>query len=221
MNKKETKEYMKQWYIKNRKRILKQQKEYYENNKKKHLECMKQYRKNNPEKVKECCKKWYKNNSDKVKKYGKKQREENPKYIKQYQKDNRKIIGERHKHWMNRKRKTNLKFNLNCKISIAIGLSLKSNKAGKHWETLVGYTLNDLIKRLKKTFPQYYTWQDFMEGRLHIDHIIPISAFNFTKPEHSDFQKCWALGNLQFLLAKENLVKGNKLIRPFQPALQI
>ena len=64
-------------------------------------------------------------------------------------------------------------------------------------------------------------WQDFMEGKLHIDHIIPISAFNFTKPEHINFKRCWGLSNLRLLPAKENRIKKDKIIKPFQLALQI
>ncbi|GAI73524.1 unnamed protein product, partial [marine sediment metagenome] len=50
-------------------------------------------------------------------------------------------------------------------------------------------------------------WKDYLNRDLHIDHIIPKSAFNFTKPEHTDFKRCWALDNLRLL--------------PVQPALSI
>ena len=119
------------------------------------------------------------------------------------------------------KRKTDLKFNLNARIRSAIRLSLKGNKPIGHWEYFVEYTLNDLIKRLEETMPKGYTWQNLLIGELHVDHIIPISAFNFIKPEHTDFKRCWALSNLRLLPAKENLIKGDKLDRPFQPALKI
>ena len=102
-----------------------------------------------------------------------------------------------------------------------IGISIKGNKNGRHWETLIGYKLNDLIKHLKSTMSKGYTWQNYLEGKLHIDHKIPISVFNFSKPEHPDFRRCWALSNLQLLPAKENIVKRDKLTKPFQPALQI
>jgi len=69
--------------------------------------------------------------------------------------------------------------------------------------------------------PKGYCWQDFLEGKLHIDHKIPISAFNFTKSEHIDFKRCWALSNLQLLPARENIIKSNHLSKPFQPALKI
>ena len=60
-----------------------------------------------------------------------------------------------------------------------------------------------------------------MDGKLHIDHIIPVSVFNFTNDNHIDFFKCWSLDNLQLLPAKENLVKHNKLDISFQPSLQL
>jgi len=123
--------------------------------------------------------------------------------------------------WTAIKRKIDLKFNLNRKMSSTINYSLRGDKKGKHWEILVGYTLNDLIKRLKRTMPKDYTWQDYLQGKLHIDHIIPISAFNFTKAEHIDFKNCWALSNLRLLPAKENMIKHNKLSKSFQPALKI
>ena len=119
------------------------------------------------------------------------------------------------------KRKTDLKYNLNRRIGNAIWWILKNNKNGRHWEDLVGYTTDDLIKRLLKTMPSGYDWDDLLRGKLHIDHIIPISAFNFTDTRHIDFKRCWALNNLRLLPAKENLIKGSKLIRPFQPALKI
>jgi len=116
------------------------------------------------------------------------------------------------KKYMENKYRTNLKFNLNQKISRVMGHSLKGNKKRRKWESLVNYNLNGLIKHLEKTMPEVYTWQDFLQGKLHIDHKIPISAFNFTKPEHTDFKRCWALENLRLLPAKENLSKGKKFI---------
>lgn len=58
-----------------------------------------------------------------------------------------------------------------------------------------------------------------MEGKIHIDHKIPLSAHNFTKPEHSDFKKAWALKNLQPMWAIDNMKKGAKLKKHFQPSL--
>lgn len=150
--------------------------------------------------------KWKKDNSDRMKGYREKWNKKNPSYNSQYQKD---------------RQKNDFKFKLNKRMTIAIGISIRGNKNGRKWEALVGYTLNDLIKRLKKTMPKGYTWQDFLTGKLHIEHKIPISAFNYTKPEHIDFRRCWALKNLRLLPAKENWKKSNRLEKPFQPSLKI
>lgn len=109
---------------------------------------------------------------------------------------------------------------LRYKISVSIGAALKGNKAGRHWEDIVGYTLGQLYRRLRYTMPKGYEWQDYLDGKLHIDHKIPVSVFNFEKPEDIDFQKCFALKNLQLLPALENIIKSNKLDKHFQPSLR-
>ncbi|MBA7554373.1 hypothetical protein ES705_46988 [subsurface metagenome] len=194
-------------------------------------EYAKQYYKNNLEKVKERSKQWYKNNLEYMKKYAKKYYKNNLEKVnkchKQWRKNNIEEVRKYHNQYQKDRDKIDLKFNLNRKIGKAICQSLKinnygqSNKKGRHWEPLVGYTLNDLLDRLRKTMPAGYTWKDYLTGDLHIDHIIPISAFNFTRPEHTDFKRCWELENLQLLPAKENLIKHNNLDKPFQPALKI
>jgi len=157
------------------------------------------------------------NNKEKLKQYNTEYFIENKEQIKQYKQKNKEQINS----YFRNRRNTNLKCNLIDKMSRGIRNTLKNNKAGRHWETLVGYSCNDLIKRLKKTMPQGYNWQDFLDARLQIDHIVPIDAFNFDKPEHPDFIKCWALSNLQLLPAKENRMKSNRLKEPFQPSLKL
>lgn len=108
---------------------------------------------------------------------------------------------------------------LSINISRSISKALKGNKAGRHWEDLVGYTVAQLHSRLHQTLPEGYVWQDYLDGKLHIDHKIPVSVFNFEKPEDNDFQRCFALKNLQLLPARENIIKSNKLTKHFQPGL--
>ena len=106
---------------------------------------------------------------------------------------------------------------LKDQIASSIRMSLYRNKNGRHWETLVGYTVEDLKKHLEKQFKDGMNWGNY--GKWHIDHILPISAFNFEKPEDEDFQRCWALKNLRPFWAKDNFSKGGKLDRHFQPRL--
>jgi len=184
-----------------------------------------QWCKDNPEYMKKYMKKYRRDNREKILEQNKIWQKNNPEYMKEYKKqyhiDNIEKIKDHKKEYNNNRYKIDLKFNLNRKIGEAIRRSLHNNKNGKCWESLVGYKINDLIEHLNKTIPEDYTWQDYIKGELHIDHIIPISVFNFTKLEHPDFKHCWALNNLQLLPAKENLIKHNKITRPFQPALQL
>ena len=117
--------------------------------------------------------------------------------------------------------KNNLKYQLNKRIRTVIAKRLKGNKNGRKSYDLVGYNVEKLKKRLESTMPDGYTWTDFMNGKLEIDHIIPISAFNFDNPENIDFRRCWALSNLQLLPMRENRIKNNKLTESFQPSLRI
>ena len=190
------KEYDKQWWKDNPEKQKKYRKKYnILKNKEKVLECARRYCENNRQKLREKNRIYYKNNNEKFRKSYNKYRKN------KYKKD--------------------LKYNLNYRISCLMRKSLKKNKNGYHWEDLIGYTLNELIKHLKETMPSNYIWQDYLEGKLQIDHIIPIDVFNFTKPEHIDFKRCWALINLRLLPKEENRNKSNKLSRPFQPALKI
>jgi len=66
------------------------------------------------------------------------------------------------------------------------------------------YNTLDLIKRLNKTMPKGYTWQDFLDGELDIDHIKPVVLFNYESPEDKEFQECWALKNLRLLTIYDN-----------------
>lgn len=110
---------------------------------------------------------------------------------------------------------------LHERISARVRQSLRGDKYRRSWEALVGYTLAELHWHLDRTMPAGFTWDDFAAGDLHVDHIIPVAAFNFTKAEDIDFKRCWALSNLRLLPAQENLAKKATLSAPFQPSLAI
>ena len=118
---------------------------------------------------------------------------------------------------LTRKRRQNPKHRININITNAIGTSLRGSKGGRKWESLVGYTIQDLMIHLEKQFQVGMSWDNI--GKWHIDHIIPLSVHNFNKPEDEDFKRAWALNNLQPLWAKDNYIKSNKLNQPFQPSL--
>jgi len=185
--------YDKAYYIKNREKILITDSIRREKNKEKNKKIQAAYYRKNKEKIKNKVRKWEKDNLDKVRIY-------------------------KTKH--NKKYRSTLKGSLHKRMAGAMRKALKGNKSGRHWEVLVNYTLEDLQKRLQHTMPNGYIWQDYLNGKLHIDHKIPISVFNFEKPEDDDFQRCFALKNLQLLPAIDNIIKSNKIDKHFQPSLK-
>ena len=123
---------------------------------------------------------------------------------------------ESQKRYQNELRKTP-RGKLNNTIGTVMRRSLKGNKSGRARESLVLYTVNDLKEHLEKLFAPGMSWGNY--GEWHIDHKIPMAAFNFEKPEDLDFKRCWALTNLQPMWAIENIKKSDKVERPFQPSL--
>ena len=82
---------------------------------------------------------------------------------------------------------------------------LRGSKSKKFF-ALVGYGLSDLAVHLESLFCRGMTWEAFLTGNVHIDHIKPRSSFDLNDPEQ--LKQCWALSNLQPLWAHENLIKG-------------
>lgn len=171
-------------------------------NREKHRKiCLKSYYTNREKRIKSAIL-WAKNNPEKRREYDK-QRRTSEKYKKRQR-------------LYNKKKRSTVIGKLNESMAVGIRTSLCGNKKGRHWESLVGYTAKQLKLHLGKKFKKGMTWDNY--GEWHIDHIIPISVFNFEKPEDDDFKKCWGLKNLQPLWKIENIKKGNKLTRPFQPS---
>ena len=141
----------------------------------------------------------------------------------QYQKEylNKPEVRDRSNKWRREWRNKNPQIKLRNNISRAIHRSIKEGGNRKHWEGLVGYTLQELMQHIEKNFTEGMTWGKFTNGEIHIDHIIPVSRFNFSSYEDIDFKRCWALSNLQPLWAVENMSKGNKINEPFQPYLEL
>ena len=108
-------------------------------------------------------------------------------------------------------RKT-LRGNLDHRIGRMIWKGLKKNKNWNKWQDIVGYTLEDLKKHLENQFDDKMNWKKFLNGEIHIDHIIPKSWFIYKKQEDIGFKMCWDLNNLQPLWAKDNLIKSNKFV---------
>ncbi len=181
---------------------------------------------------------WRLNNNEKVKEYGKLYEDNHKKSRKEQHHStytaNREKVLERNKIWrknnsekvkdLNKigsaRLRNTTKGKLNDCMSSGIRSALKGNKAGRHWEELVKFTIDQLKKHLEKRFTSEMNWGNY--GTMwEIDHKIPKAVFNFEKPEDIDFRLCWSLKNLQPLEKAKNRRKNSKIEKPFQPSLAL
>lgn len=107
-----------------------------------------------------------------------------------------------------RRRKIDVAFALNAMIGAAIRKSLHATKDGRSWESLVGYSLHDLMQHIGRQFLPRMTWSN--RGEWHIDHIVPLKFFRFNGPDDPSFKSAWALTNLRPLWRDENLRKSGR-----------
>lgn len=71
---------------------------------------------------------------------------------------------------------------------------------------LVGCSPQELKEHLEKKFTDNMSWENY--GQWHIDHILPLSS---AKSESEIYLLCH-YSNLQPLWAKDNIMKGNKIL---------
>ena len=83
------------------------------------------------------------------------------------------------------------------------------SKTSKTYEIL-GYDSEELISHLEAQFVEGMNWED--SHLWHIDHIIPLNAFNYDSVDHPEFKVCWSLGNLRPIWAKDNMRKNDKWV---------
>jgi hypothetical protein len=108
------------------------------------------------------------------------------------------------------KKKNNEQYQIKKKISTRIRDALKRKDVNKTCSSLqlLGCTIEQFTTYFKSLFTPDMTWEAFMNGEIHIDHLKPCALYDLT--QESEQQKCFHYKNLQPLWAKDNLSKGAK-----------
>lgn len=95
---------------------------------------------------------------------------------------------------------------LDGQMAACLAVDVKRGALRANWNAMLGYGIPQLRARLESSLPPGATWDDFMTGRLHIDHIRPRASFDLT--DLDEVRACWQLSNLQLLWAADNMRKG-------------
>lgn len=97
-------------------------------------------------------------------------------------------------------------FAINARMSAQIRAALREQKAGRKWEALVGYTVLDLTLHLERQFLPGMSWEN--RDAWHIDHILPLASFDFSRNAAETVLIAWALSNLRPLWKGDNIRKS-------------
>jgi len=97
--------------------------------------------------------------------------------------------------------------NVSALVYEALVVKQGLTKGGSTFEHLP-YTPLELKEHIENQFNEHMSWDNYGDY-WHLDHIVPQAALIYDSLTHPNFQKCWALNNLQPLEKTENLSKGS------------
>ncbi|CAB4163469.1 hypothetical protein UFOVP814_28 [uncultured Caudovirales phage] len=103
-----------------------------------------------------------------------------------------------------------LKFTLTHRLRALVRVSLKENRKSKRLVELLGFSVDELRSHLERQFTKGMDWSGYLSGKIHVDHIVPISNFDITSADCEEFKACWSLSNLRPMWASENWSKSDK-----------
>ena len=219
-NSKCLKEYQKEYRKKNKDKIRQSNREYININRdavkrksseyyQKNREVKLAYYHLNKDKKRESRRLYQINNQSTIKKYREANKEKTAKRIKEYSlrleikvRRNKKYI----ERWNN-----DVIFKLGKLIKGGLIKSLKKIKNKKTSRTVeyLGCGISEFKIYFEKLFTEGMTWEKYLSGEIHIDHIIPCAIFDLSK--HEAQKICFHFTNLQPLWKKNNLEKRAKI----------
>ncbi|WP_283443989.1 hypothetical protein [Noviherbaspirillum suwonense] len=94
------------------------------------------------------------------------------------------------------------------RITAQIGHAIRGKKAGRKWESIVGYSVKELMDHLERQFLKGMSWEN--RSSWHIDHIVPLTSFTFSGVDDPELKRAWALTNLRPLWAADNVRKSDQ-----------
>lgn len=95
-------------------------------------------------------------------------------------------------------------------VAAAIRDAALGKRPAKPLMRRLGYTAGQLKAHVERQFVGRMSWQAFAEGKIHIDHIRPLSAFDLS--DDGQFREAFSLPNMRPLWARDNLAKGASVL---------
>lgn len=147
---------------------------------------------------KDCCREVYLKNRDRIYAKGR-----------EYKQKNRIKIRKWFKNRATERRKGDVQFNLAARLRTRTRRILQGGAFTAKSQELLGCSYLFFKEYFESLFTDGMTWDLFLQGAIHVDHVIPIAAFDLTKED--EVRKACHYSNLQPLWAKDNIRKGSML----------
>lgn len=93
-------------------------------------------------------------------------------------------------------------------LSQRLAKAIRRRKSGPSWSTYFGYSVQDFVAHIERQFLKGMSWENYGYRGWHIDHIVPVAAFDMSSDE--DVRRCFALTNLRPLWGKQNQSKRDQ-----------
>ncbi len=202
--------YSKNYYQNNKNEIINNVTNYYQLNKDK----IKEYNRNLGKKKRDQRKIekqiWLEANKDIIESEKKLKNEIKTKKKKQYKKEWAIKNKDRLNKNRREKRKNDVQFKLECVLRKRLSDAVRNNRKNGSAVKDLGCNIEQLKKYLESKFQSGMSWDNYGLHGWHIDHIKPLSIFNLE--DRNQLLEACHYTNLQPLWAKDNLIKGNKVI---------
>lgn len=195
-----------------KKLYLEKQRNWYHLNQPARRKRAKEYRKENKEKIREQKKRNYFEALSKPDSYIIKYRESGKAQInsrKSYLRNKEKIL-EKDRERLKTDVEYNLKRRTKTRIRNGLAYFVKGLRKDRGTVELLGCSLSQFKEHIEKQFTKDMNWDEFLKGRIHLDHIKPIASFNLSDIEEQ--KKCFNYKNVQPLWSWQNLRKGSREI---------
>ena len=140
----------------------------------------------------------------------------NDQHVKAYEKHKEKLLKQflmKHdghvKAWRSSKariQKWSYKHNINvmlyAKLKRGIYRCLGDKARYSNWSSYLGYTIDELREHIEKRFTYGMSWENRHDW--HIDHIVPLCAFEIESVDSAEFRACFGLHNLRPVWPDDN-----------------
>lgn len=200
-------------------------KKYYRENIEREKERHIKYREENQEMVNARARKYYADNQDKCRDKATNYREENREialertrkwrrknkrhrleYGRKYREANKEKVNSHFREYIKTRQEGDSEFMIRLKIRSRFKAAIKNGWRTRFEET--GHRYSDYVDHFERLQPGMIS-KYLKGGGYHIDHIIPVSAYDMNNPE--DIRKCWNPSNMRIINKYQNMSKGNAI----------